>query len=146
MVNIPRMTVTRLAHACLYSTDLDRTERFYCGILGLTLKFPFMKGETRVGFYLEISDRQFIEVFHRDTAPKNLEPAIGHICLETDDIQALTLRLHDHHIPTATPAPVLGADDSWQIWCQDPDGTSIEFHQYTPASRQHTGHPCLVNW
>jgi lactoylglutathione lyase/glyoxylase I family protein len=138
--------ITRLAHACLFSTDLDRTEKFYAGVLGLRVQFPFLKGDRRIGFYLAIGGGQFIEVFLRDAPLKNAEPFIGHICLETDDIKALTARLHEHGVATGKPEPVLGADDSWQIWCQDPDGTSIEFHQYTPTSRQLTGEACVVNW
>jgi lactoylglutathione lyase/glyoxylase I family protein len=35
--------------------------------------------------------------------------------------------------------PILGADGSWQFWTADPDGNPIEFHQFTPESRQITG-------
>ncbi|MDR0532838.1 MAG: VOC family protein [Verrucomicrobiales bacterium] len=140
------MTIERLAHACLFSTDLDRTEKFYCGMLGLKLKFPFMAREKRIGFYMEVGEMQFIEVFLRDTPLKNQEPYIGHICLETDDIKGLTTKLHANGIKTTTPEPVMGSDDSWQIWCKDPDGTDIEFHQYTPASSQLTGKTCIAHW
>ena len=140
------MKITRVTHICLSSTDLERSEKFYCGVLGLTMKFPFMKGEKHIGFYLEIAPLQFIEVFLRDAAQKNIEPQIGHVCLETDDIAALAKHLHSAGVETRTPEPIMGADDSWQIWCKDPDGTDIEFHQFTPTSRQFTGEPCMVNW
>ena len=140
------MMIKRLAHACLFSTDLDRTEKFYCGVLGLRIKFPFMKGERRIGFYLEMGELQFIEVFARESSLRNVEPFIGHVCLETDDIKGLTARLHEQGVATQTPEPIMGSDGSWQIWCKDPDGTHIEFHQYTPGSSQYTGQTCIAHW
>jgi len=140
------MKITGITHICLYSTDLERTEKFYCEVLGMTLKFPFMRDGKRIGIYLEAAPRQFIEVFLRDTATRNDEPQITHVCLETDDIKALAKHLQASGIKTDTPEPIMGADNSWQIWCKDPDGTPIEFHHFTPQSNQLTGKPCIATW
>jgi hypothetical protein len=40
----------------------------------------------------------------------------------------------------------IGADNSWQLWCKDPTGIDMEFHQYTETSAQLTGADCIVNW
>jgi hypothetical protein len=40
----------------------------------------------------------------------------------------------------------MGCDQTWQFWCQDPDGTDVEFHQYTAQSSQFTRQPCIVDW
>ena len=71
-------------------------------------------------------------------------PQIGHICLETDDIQKAREVLTAHGVETTEPK--LGADHSWQMWFADPDGTAIELHQYTPQSTQYTGADCHVDW
>lgn len=135
--------IKSLAHVCLYSRDLAKTENFYCGALGLSIKFRFLRQGELYGFYIRISDSQFIEIFHRDEAPNGV-PQIGHICLETDDIQAMREQLTAAGVKTSQPK--LGADHSWQMWLGDPDGTAIEFHQYTPESTQHTGADCIVDW
>lgn len=138
-------TIKSLAHACVYSSDLARTEAFYCGALGLKVHFRFLKNGKPFGFYLRISDLQFIEVFYREPgASPSPAPPIGHICLETDDIPALRQALLAHGVNTTEPK--LGADQSWQMWTSDPDGTPIEFHQYTERSCQYSRQDCLVDW
>lgn len=137
--------IKALAHLCILSTDLDRTRDFYCRILGLSPGFDFLRDGRLFGFYIKINDRQFIEVFKTDDDPAGrTSRLITHLCLETDDIDALRSHLESSGV-TVTEKK-LGADQSWQIWCKDPDGTDIEFHQYTPASSQLTGTVCHVNW
>jgi len=82
-------------------------------------------------------------VFRRDEAPQGT-PQIGHICLETDDLDGMRKKLTAAGIETTEPK--LGSDQSWQMWMHDPDGTAIEFHQYTPQSTQYTGEDCQVTW
>jgi hypothetical protein len=78
ILKIPFLTmIKRLAHACLFSTNLERTKSFYCAILGLQVKFAFLKNGRLFGFYLEVAEDQFIEVFVWDHAQKNEEPHIG---------------------------------------------------------------------
>lgn len=136
-------TIKALAHVCLFSRDLERTRAFYCDALGLEVKFRFVRRGELFGFYLKISDTQFIEVFLRDEAPSGV-PQIGHLCLETDDIEAMRRRLTASGVETTEPK--LGSDHSWQMWLRDPDGTAIEFHQYTSQSTQYTGDDCIVTW
>ena len=40
----------------------------------------------------------------------------------------------------------LACDQTWQCWCKDPDGTDVEFQQYTPKSSQFTRANCSVDW
>lgn len=135
--------IKALAHVCLFSRDLERTRQFYCDGLGLSVQFRFLRQGELFGFYLKISDTQFIEVFHREEAAGGVAQ-IGHLCLETDDIAALRSDLTARGIETTEPK--LGADHSWQMWLKDPDGTAIEIHQYTPQSSQYTGGDCVVTW
>lgn len=138
------MNITALAHVCLFSRDLERTRAFYSDVLGLPIRFRFLKEGALFGYYLEAAPNQFIEVFRRNEQAEGT-PHIGHLCLETSDIQALHQHLVGHGVEIRV-APKLGADQSWQMWISDPDGTAIEFHQYTPQSSQHTGADCVVNW
>lgn len=133
--------IKRLAHVRLKARDLAKCEAFYCGVLGLRKKFDFLKEGRVFGFYLEVADRQYIEVFETEDEPQKDPGWIRHYCLEVDDIQAHAAHLRAHGVECSEP--VLAADHAWQCWCKDPDGVDIEFHQYTEASCQLTGAPCL---
>ncbi len=136
--------IKQLAHVCLYSSDLRRTEDFYCGVLGLSVQFRFMRNGELFGYYLRIAETQFIEIFARAEPSVAEHPPIGHLCLEVKSVAAV----HEHLAAAGIEVtePKLGADHSWQCWCKDPDGTSIEFHEYTPESCQRTGRVCALNW
>jgi len=138
--------VRSLAHVCILTADLGRCEAFYCGILGLPKQFDFRRGEELIGFYLKTGDRQFIEVFRRESAPLERGNGITHFCLEVDSVAEVVTVLHRRGVECREAK--LGADQSWQTWCKDPDGIDIEFHEYTPASRQLAapGGICEVNW
>lgn len=136
--------ITGIAHVCILSENLELTEKFYVGVLGMSRKFNFLRGSSKIGFYLEAGPNQFIEVFQRSSSSQPQSSAITHFCLQVNDIHATSKRLRDHQIDHQSPK--LGADDSWQMWCSDPDGIAIEFHQYTSTSSQHTGKDCQVNW
>ncbi len=135
--------IRQLAHVCIYSSDLAQTEAFYCDLLGLKVKFRFLKDGALFGYYFEVAPGQFIEVFRRQDASHGTPP-IGHFCLEVADLRALRQRILDAGVTVTEPK--LGADRSWQMWVKDPDGTSIEFHEYTAESSQHSGADCIVTW
>lgn len=141
---IPYPMILQLAHVCLLAADLEKCEQFYCEILGLKKKFNFIRGGKKIGFYLEIADRQFVEVFAAADKVPEKGNLITHFCLEVADINELVATLKRHDV--AVTEPKLGADHSWQAWCKDPDGVDIEFHHYTEKSCQRTGADCLVNW
>jgi catechol 2,3-dioxygenase-like lactoylglutathione lyase family enzyme len=128
--------IRRIAHVCILSRDLDAAERFYCGALGMRKGFEFRKAGELVGFYLDAGGGCHIEVFRGEGQPDAPSP-IRHFCLETDDLDAVKRRLAEHGVESTEKT--LPCDHSWQIWCKDPDGISIEFHQYTADSLQLTG-------
>lgn len=136
--------IKALAHVCLFSRDLGQTEAFYSGVLGLPVHFRFIRQGALFGFYLRVAEGQFIEVFSREHPAAEERPHIGHICLETGDLEAVRAKLDAEGITHTDPK--LGADQSWQMWFKDPDGTSIELHQYTPESCQYLKTDCHVDW
>ena len=136
--------IKALAHLCILSKDLDRTLDFYCGALGLKRHFDFLKNGELFGFYLQVAPGQFVEVFKAEAAMEIRGQRIHHFCLEVDDIDAMRDQLMKRGVEV-TPKK-LGCDQSWQCWCKDPDGTDMEFHQYTPKSSQFTRTNCIVDW
>ncbi|HUV38022.1 MAG TPA: VOC family protein, partial [Planctomycetota bacterium] len=75
--------ITGIAHACFTAADLDATVDFYCGKLGLTEAFPFLREDgRRFGVYLHVGGRTFLEFFEgqiadRADGPKALSSVEG---------------------------------------------------------------------
>jgi lactoylglutathione lyase/glyoxylase I family protein len=136
--------IKALAHLCIFSSDLERSRAFYCDALGLKKHFEFHKDGKLFGFYLQVAPGQFIEIFQTHATDEIRRQRIHHFCLEVEDIDLLREKLLAHGV-AVTPKK-LGCDQSWQCWCQDPDGTELEFQQYTPQSSQFTKTDCIVNW
>jgi catechol 2,3-dioxygenase-like lactoylglutathione lyase family enzyme len=122
-------------------TDIDRSLDFYLGTLGLSEQFRLSGDDGKPWLiYLRVADGQFIELFPRAKGP-HTQPegsAVVHICLQVDDIHKTYDELTGRGL-VPRGEPILGADGSWQFWSSDPDGNPIEFHQFTPESRQITG-------
>ena len=136
--------IKALAHLCVFSTDLERSRVFYCDALGLKKHFDFHKNGKLFGFYLQVAPGQFIEIFQTVAGLEIRHQRIHHFCLEVENIDALREKLLAHGI-AVTPKK-LGCDQTWQCWCQDPDGTEVEFQQYTPQSSQFAKTDCIVDW
>ena len=133
--------IKQLAHLCIHSSDFAATERFYFKALGLERGFTFEKEGQLFGFYIQLGNQTFIEVFQGESGqPGN----INHLALEVDDIDAVIASLREHDFEVGEKS--LGPDHSWQAWTNDPNGVRIEFHQYTDRSMQVHGGVCPVNW
>ena len=138
------MPATSIAHICLLSTDLARTAGFYCTVLGLRKRFSFLKKDgSEIGYYLAVNDSNFIEVFLRDAVPGSAS-SMSHLCLQVPSIGEIETIYRKRGVEISEKK--LGCDGSWQAWLADPDGTSIELHEYTPSSSQFTGKDCTVDW
>ncbi|AQQ71529.1 putative lyase [Limihaloglobus sulfuriphilus] len=135
--------IKNLAHICITTADLAATENFYCSVLGLKKHFSFMRDNEECGFYIAVGENSYIEFFSQspEMASKPKESSVfQHICLETDEIDAVISRLKTEDIDVTEK--MLGADNSWQCWLEDPNGLKIEIHQYTAQSTQITGADC----
>ena len=136
--------IKTLAHVCLFAKDLNRSLDFYCGALGLRRHFDFFKDGELFGFYLQIDADHFIEIFKAGQEGPPGRQRIHHLCLEVDDLDALRDQLIQRGVKAT--AKKKGCDQTWQFWCQDPDGTDVEFQQYTDRSSQFTRTECIVDW
>ena len=133
----------KLAHVCILTKDLEKTEQFYCGVLGFDKVFEFKKEGSLYGYYLRMCDKNYVEVFLDDEFTHK-PSAFLHLCLETDDIDSYIERLKRGGIKTTEKTK--GCDNTLQIWFKDPSGIDIELHQYTDKSSQITGVDCEVDW
>ena len=133
--------IKQLAHVSIISTDLNETARFDFGALGLKSRFEFTKDGKLHGYYINIGHNTFIEVFQGDPGEVG---NINHLALEVEDIDGMIKRIQEHGYDVGEKE--LGADNSWQVWLEDPDGVRIEFHEYTDESLQLQGGRCEVSW
>lgn len=138
--------IKQVAHTCIFAHDLDATEAFYRDVLGIPLAFHFRRGEDRIGYYLDLGNRSFIEVFRKPESRFAETDQINHICLETEDLDGLIAHVRGQGV-TITDKKI-GADGTWQAWMADPNGVKLEIFQYTAESMQfgERGAICEVNW
>ncbi|WP_244466918.1 VOC family protein [Devosia geojensis] len=138
--------IKQVAHTCIFARDLDAVEAFYRDVLGVPPKFVFQRGDDKIGFYLDFGGRTFVEVFRKGESRFAETDQINHICLETEDLDALIAHVRSKGV-TITDKK-LGADGTWQAWTADPSGVKLEIFQYTPDSMQFgpDGAVCQVDW
>lgn len=136
--------ITQLAHICIGAKNLAEAQRFYCDGLGLTKRFDFIKDGKLFGFYLEVGQKTFIEVFQEGSGIAEGKSLIKHFCLEVDDIDSMSQQMKSQGWNVTEKK--MGPDQTWQVWLTDPSGVSLELHQYTDKSCQYTGDDCQVNW
>ncbi len=132
-----------IAHVCLLAKNLGDAERFYCDGLGFRKMFNFVRGGKVVGFYLQVAQTRYVEIFEHADAQYFENQSLQHLCFEVSNLDAVCRRLKEQGIAVTEKA--LGADKSWQAWTADPSGVKIEFHQYTGESSQCTGVDCIFD-
>jgi catechol 2,3-dioxygenase-like lactoylglutathione lyase family enzyme len=134
--------VTKLAHVCIESADLDATEAFYA-CLGMRRQFEFRNpAGLLVGYYLKFDDQTFIEVIRVQSV--RTEGAVRHFAIESDDIAALRAALLAAGFEASEKH--LASDHTWMVTCRDPNGIFIELQQYDVNSMQQHGGTCLVDY
>lgn len=133
---------SRLAHVCIETDDLEKTEAFY-QVLGLERRFEFKNLQDElVGFYLAFGNNTFIEVI-KVKKPRP-EGAVRHFAIEVDDVAAWHDRLVENGIEVTER--VYEGDNNWMITCTDPNGIFIELQEYTDVSMQRVGGNCQVDY
>ncbi len=138
------MSIKSVAHVCIKSTDLDATAAFYCGPLGMTRHFDFMRKGKLIGFYMKATNETFVEVFLADEVEAIEKRVLNHFCLETEDLKGLHAKLVASGY---APGDIkMGADHTLQFWMKDPNAMDLEFQEYTDKSAQRSPHTVEVNW
>lgn len=135
--------VRQLAHICILARDLAETRAFYTDVLGLPVKFEFLRDGRPFGFYLDAGGRTNVEVFER--AETDAPAArLDHLCLEVEDIDAAVAHVRGRGVSVTDKK--LGVDETWQAWVTDPNGVRIELFQYTERSAQFVGGDRVADW
>lgn len=133
------MTLTRLDHFSIRTTDLEGTRDFYVQVLGMTdgkrppFKFP--------GAWLYCGDKDVIHIIgidpndksglvdylgDRDEMALTGTGAIDHLAFMAEDLEAARARLKAAGVATRErEVPLLGVR---QIFLEDPNGVTIELN------------------
>ena len=126
-------------------SDVGRTADFYRDLLGLTpVELP--RDEGAYGAEIRTLEDRWGYQYHfvppepgfaaRQGLPVN--PLVGHLAFRVDDIAAVRARLEDEGIPYSDMGE--WAIEGWhQLFCADPDGRVIEFHQVLDGTDDQPG-------
>lgn len=136
--------IKQVAHVCIFAHDLEATEAFWSGVLGMPVAFRFTRNEAPYGFYLTAGGRTNIEVFQKSETQFSDANQINHICLEVNSLDEAVTAIRAKGI--AVTDKKLGVDDTWQAWTADPNGVKIELFEYTDKSAQFVGGDRVANW
>lgn len=112
-----------LDHVTVRSADFDRTERFYCGLLGMR---PGPRPAIPVpGRWLYIGERAVLHVLPLlRPASAGTEANIDHFALQAEGLPGFERRLQAAGQPFERRR--LADSDIWQIFLRDPDGVRVE--------------------
>lgn len=112
-----------LAHVAVRSADFDRTELFYCKVLGLRPgRRPALP---QPGRWYYVGDKAVLHVLPRkvDLGHDNAG-TIDHFALKANDLPAFEKRLSAAGRPFERR--LLAGTAIWQIFVSDPDGARVE--------------------
>jgi len=123
------LTVTGIDHCSVIITDVERSRRFYHGVLGLK-EIPKPRTFDFVVVWFDLGN-QHLHLLLKDRAD-SISPR--HFALRVADCGAARTYFRAHGITTQETTPIPGAD---RFFISDPDGNRIEVIQwlrpYDPA-------------
>ncbi|MFB3829250.1 MAG: VOC family protein [Bryobacteraceae bacterium] len=127
------LPITRLAGMHYMVKDMERTQQFYTGVLGLERAFEApCEADGAVCAYFKLNDDQYM-VFSAGAVPAEGFRLRG-VAMLTPDAATLRAMLEQRGLK---PDPVRkGADGSLHVVLADPFGMPIDFVEYAPGSLQ----------
>ena len=128
--------ITDLGHPAFAAYGVERSLNFYA-LLGIRESFRMHHEDGSLMLvYPHVAGDRFIEVFLGGPLPDpNRRAGFMHLCLLTDDIDAIVGHLREYGAPI-DQEPIVGLDRSWQAWTRDSDGNEIELMQLFEESPQ----------
>lgn len=112
-------------HTSLIISDLEKSEYFYCAVLGLKID-PNRPKMSSDGLWLNINDQQQIHLLLTDNPYESvvLPEHAGldrHVALKASDFMRIKLRLDKHKISYTMSKSGRNA-----LFCHDPDSNTLE--------------------
>ncbi len=116
------LQLTQIDHSSVIITDVERSRRFYGGLLGLT-EVPRPRTFDFIVLWFRLADQQ-IHLLLREHADT---PSSRHVALRVTDCAAARRYFQHHGVPMLETTPIPGAD---RFFIHDPDGNRIEIIQW----------------
>ena len=117
-------------HIGIKASDVDRSLRFYCDILGLERQEELEIMGKR--FYFVGNDTLSIEIEAGNPGDTQADPrtqtGLYHLAFTVDDVESLVDRLKSEGVPIALE-PFSTRPDRIVAFVEDPDGAFIQFIQ-----------------
>lgn len=120
------MAERTLDHASIRVSDVDRSRKFYEGLLGLRstdrpdFGFP--------GMWYQLGEGQLHLIQRAPMAPGSIDPTDPHFAIQVADLDAVRRQLADAGIEMLDP----GGE---QLWVRDPDGNTVELRSVPPVPK-----------
>jgi catechol 2,3-dioxygenase-like lactoylglutathione lyase family enzyme len=134
----------RIIHVGFIVHDRPAMEHFYKDILGFRPYWHGGRTDDRDDWVsLQVPDgSDWVEFMLNvpDNADKRTLGVANHIALGVTDIQTAKAQLIKNGV-TLTEEPKIGRGGKWQLNVYDPDGTRIEFMEFTPVQK-----PCCSEY
>lgn len=135
---IKRPLITGVAHAAFFTKDVESTRQFFKEYLGFTEPFSLMadNGKDLSLTFIKINDRQYVEVFPDNRAPKQGYEGgsrMYHFAIETNDAEGMRKYLESKGVKVPVTA-TKGKTGNIGYFVSDPNGTICEIVQYQPNS------------
>jgi catechol 2,3-dioxygenase-like lactoylglutathione lyase family enzyme len=113
-----------LDHTGVHVTDMERSVRFYCDVLGLREAARFTMGAESLAFLQAGSG--WIELIADGGAPRGAG-IVDHVALQVEDVETTLKRLRAQGVVLLDEAPVEVPEIGARIaFCEGPDGERIE--------------------
>ncbi len=122
-----------IAHVALRVSKVSVSLAFY-KTLGWEQAFEFGDDKGTATSYVKVSDRQFIELYRRDSPADPL--GLMHICLETRDAERVSAAYKALGLIPTEPRKARAGNLLFSL--RDPEGQPIEYAQYLPGSLHST--------
>lgn len=140
-INYDSELTMRLLHTMLRVGDLDRSLKFYCDLLGMTLlrKKDYPGGEFTLAFvgYGEESDHTVLELtYNWGVESYELGTAYGHIALGVEDIYETCDRIKAQGGQVVREPGPMKHGSTVIAFVQDPDGYKVELIQLGSSEGQ----------
>jgi catechol 2,3-dioxygenase-like lactoylglutathione lyase family enzyme len=122
-------TLEGIAHVALRVSDVPVSREFYRK-LGFEQSFEFSDDKGINVSYMKVNDRQFIELYRRNSAEERL--GLMHLCLETGALEGLRSVYIRRGLKPTEARKARAGNLLFNLF--DPEGQLIEYTQYLPGS------------